>query len=253
MSAKNHSNTLEPADPRLIVQWARRYAKSRTISFLVQWVFIVVMVAVIALTASFTIMANNAGNMVQVYVSAALLMLAIIVLSWFSASSWGADLVFRVTQWLYGQEGYVSYAEELGLDRRQRWLMTALSGGLVIYHLVGALLVIFRLLPFDLLQPYSAAYMVPFLIYMIWVQKLGFWAWFWPVLYGLHAVLLAAGAPVSFPGDLKVLDMVVPVFGYGLLAILIGHLYSRYALYRLRSLARSGLDADAPPEEDGPE
>lgn len=249
MSNKNHAHTLEPGDPRLIVQWARRYARSRTISFLVQWVFIVLMVAIIATTASLTIMANNAGNMVQVYVSAALLVLAIVALSWFSASSWGADLVFRVTQWLYGQEGYVSYAEELGFDKRQRWLMTALGGGLVIYHLAGALLVIVRVLPFDLLQPYSAAYMVPFLIYMIWVQQLGFWAWFWPVLYGFHAILLAAGAPVSFPGQYQVLDMVVPVFGYGLLAILIGHLYSRYALHQLRALARSGLDPNAPPEE----
>jgi hypothetical protein len=252
MTPHASSPEFQPGDPRLIVQWARRYAKSRTISFLVQWVFIVCMVVFIGIAASLTTMAQKAGNDVLVYASAALLALTILALTWFSVSPWGGELVFRITQWLYGREGYVSYAEQTAPDRRQHWAMTALGGGLVVYHLAGALLVSLRILPMDYLQPYSAVYMAPFLAYMIWVQGLGFWAWLWPLCYAMHAVLLLTpGAPVAFPREWRFLDLVVPVFGYGLLAILVGHLYSRYALYKLRTLARCGLDAQEDADGDG--
>ncbi len=250
MKRERHPQDLQAGDPRLIVQWARRYAKSRTISFLVQWVFIVAMVVVIGVTAALTNMAYQSGNDVLVYVSVAFMGLMILALTWFSLSPWGGDLVFRITQWLYGEEGYVSYSEEAGeADSGHAWLLTTLGGGLVIYHLVGALLVSLNYLSLHHLQPFSALYMAPFLIYMIRAQGLGFWAWFWPILYGLHAILLLAGAPIRFPGQWTILNMIVPVFGYGLVAIIAGHVYSRYALRKLRRLARSGLDT-APPGDD---
>ena len=256
MNLRGTTQKLQPGDPRLIVQWARRYAKSRTISFLVQWVFIVCMVVVIGVTASLTNMAYSAHNYVLVCASVTFMGLAILVLTWFSLSPWGGDLIFRITQWLYGQEGYVAYSsEQEGPNSRQTWLLTALGGGLVIYHLIGALLVSLNYLNLRHLQPFSAAYMVPFLMYMVYAQGLGFWAWFWPVLYGLHAILLYLGYPIRFTGDYTLLNMVVPVFGYGLVSILLGHLYSRYALYRLRRLARTGLadeTAADPANEDSP-
>lgn len=252
MNLRGTPQKLQPGDPRLIVQWARRYAKSRTISFLVQWVFIVCMVAVIGMTASLTNMAYSAQNFPLVIVSVTFMGLAILILTWFSLSPWGGDLIFRITQWLYGQEGYVAYSNEHdGPDSRRAWLLTALGGGLVIYHLVGALLVSVNYLSMRYLQPFSAVYMVPFLMYMIYAQGLGFWAWFWPVLYGIHAVLLWYEFPIRFTGNWIILNMIFPVFGYGLIAILAGHAYSRYALHKLRSLARTGLDQGG--ANDGPE
>jgi hypothetical protein len=58
----------------------------------------------------------------------------------------------------------------------------------------------------------------------------------WPVLYALHAVLLLSGAPILFEDKWEVLNMLLPVFGYGMLSFLAGHLYSRIALRRLRHL-----------------
>ncbi|MCK5861034.1 MAG: hypothetical protein KAH38_01025, partial [Candidatus Hydrogenedentes bacterium] len=46
-------------DPRKIILWTRRYAQNRTISFLVQWVFIVVMILVIGVAATMTQMAHK--------------------------------------------------------------------------------------------------------------------------------------------------------------------------------------------------
>jgi hypothetical protein len=246
--AKTPSSTLQPGDPRLMIRWARTYAKSRTISFLVQWVFIVLMVLVIGTAGTLTNMAYMERNMVLVTISAAFMGLTILVLAWFSISPWGGELIWRITQWMYGPEGYVAYSRKHA-DGPAPWWITLLGGGLVIYHLVGALLVTFGYLPLLYMQPYSAVYMSAFLIVMILYQDLGFWAWLWPVLYGLHGLLIYLGFPLAFQGQYQLLNMVVPVFGYGLLAIVVGHIYSRYALMKLRSLARTHMPQGEPEED----
>lgn len=235
---------LQPGDPRLIMRWARRYAKSRTISFLVQWVFIVAMVVIIGVTANLTSLSYRQENMGLFSVSVAAMFLSIIALTWFSVSPWGGELIYRITQWLYGAEGYVEYTADQHKGPIPLWL-SALGGGLVIYHLVGALLVSFRWLNFEYMQPYSALYMAPFLMVLILYQGLGWWAWIWPFLYAVHAILMLLGYPVSFHGRWMILNMVVPVFAYGLFAILVGHAYSRWALWNLKRVARQGLPAES--------
>ncbi|MBI1317614.1 MAG: hypothetical protein GC168_01525 [Candidatus Hydrogenedens sp.] len=246
MAGGRGKGALQPGDPRLLVQWTRRYAKSRTIGFLVQWVFIVVIVMAIAMASSLTTIAYEQNQQGLFYLSVLFMMLCIAGLAWFSFSPWGGEIIWRLTQWLYGEEGYASYSADS--ERATPLWLTGLGGGLVMYHLLLALLVSFRTISMLDMQPLSAIYMAPFLIVMIVRQDLGFWAWIWPVLYALHGVAAAAGAPIVFHGQWQLMNMIVPVFGYGLVAILIGHAYSRYALYRLKSLARSGLPEG---EEDG--
>lgn len=247
MSSEPRSDQLRTGDPRLIVLWARRYAKSRTISFLVQWVFIMLMVCVVGLAAALTNMAHYTGNMVLFWGSISLMVAAILSLSWFSFSPWGGEAIWRITQWLYGKEGYVAYAGESETTSLPGWL-TALGGGLVAYHLAGALAVSFNYRFIHYLQPYSALYMTPFLCVLIVYQRLGLWAWIWPVLYAAHAALLLWGAPIEFRGQWQMMNLIFPVFGYGLVAILVGHAYSRYALWRLKRVARCGLSEDGPGE-----
>ena len=108
------------------------------------------------------------------------------------------------------------------------------------------------------MQPWSAAYMTPYLILMVLYQRLGFWAWIWPLLYGLHGIALFFGAPIRFSGELELLNIVVPIFGYGLIAILTGHVYSRYALWKLKALTRGAIPqyddmTTSDVEEDQPE
>lgn len=234
---------MQAGDPRLIIQWAQRYAKSRTVSFLVQWVFIVAMVAGIGMAASLTNMAYKDENMGLFTVSVVAMVVAILAFTWFSMSRWGGELIWRITQWLYGEEGYVAFLGDRD-DGPTPWWLTALGGGLVVHHLAAAILVSFNYLQFKHMQPFSAAYMAPFLVVMILYQKLGFWAWVWPVLYALHAVLLLCGAPIAFTGQWQLLNMVLPVFGYGLAAIVTGHCYSRFALRQLQRVARTGLPGD---------
>ena len=227
-------------DPRQIVLWTRRYAQNRTISFLVQWVFIVVMVVVIGIAAILTQTAHNQESQTLFFFSVGLMVAAIIALAWFSLSRWSGDLIFSITNRLYGREGYVAYSGSSKHKKLPLWL-TGLGGGLIVYHLVGALLISFNHLSIQYLQPWSALYMTPYLIVMVVYQRLGFWAWLWPLLYGFHALLLLCGAPIRFEREYELLNIAIPVFGYGLIAILTGHIYSRYALWKLKTLTRNAI------------
>lgn len=248
MPAETNRESLQTGDPRLIVRWAQRYARSRTISFLVQWVFIVTMVMIIGIAATLTNKTYRPESMGLFYLCIVSMVLSILAMTWFSVSKWGGEVIWRITQWLYGDEGYAAYLGDRH-DGPTPWWVTALGGGLVVYHLVGAILVSFRILPLAYMQPFSAAYMAPFLALMILYQRLGFWAWIWPIFYAAHGVMMVMGLPIGFPGQWQLLDMAVPVFGYGLIAILTGHVYSRFALQQLKRLTRDGL-IDAPAEED---
>lgn len=250
MGTPSSKSVSEAGDPRQIIRWARRYAKSRTISFMVQWALMVCLLLGIWLAASLTRTAYRMENFGLVTASAASMLLFMLVLIWFSVSRWGGEFIWRITVWLYGEEGYVEYTSDARQGSAQWWL-TLLGTGLVGYHLLGALLITFNYLELRHMQPFSAAYLTPFLITLILVQRLGMWAWIWPVLYAAHAILVAAGAPIVFSGNLDLLNMAIPVFGYGFVAILTGHCYSRFALWKLKRLTRPGLSESEETEQTG--
>jgi len=196
---------------------------------------------VIGLVASLTQQAYTAGNMSLFYTSVVFLAMTFFFFVWISVSHWTAEFVWQVTIWFYGREGFVSPEENNRSKQLPRWVI-ALIGLMLVYHVLGALLISFRYLQLQYLQPFSAVILVPVLCVLIYYQGLGFWAWLWPLFYGLHAILLLAGVPVGFPSPWYLLNIMVPIFGYGLLAILVGHIYSRYALWKLKTVTRQGLD-----------
>ena len=92
------------------------------------------------------------------------------------------------------------------------------------------------------MQPISAAYMVPFLVFLWWWQRphRSTLTLLWPILFALHAILIVSGAPIVFAGRYEPLNMYLPVFGYGALSAWAGHLFNRLALRRLQQAARHG-------------
>ena len=238
MTEGSQEAPLQAGDPRLMMRWARRYAKSRTISFLVQWVFIVLMLGGIAFMTAVAQMAQETGNGVLFNTIVFLMGFSIVILMWFSLSPWGGEVIWRITQWLYGREGYVSTEDE---GSAPTWWVMLAFGGLIIYHVVLGLLITFNIVRMDHLHLWSALYMVPFLALMIVYQGLGFWAWIWPVCYGAHAVGAYFGYIPVIRGEWALANSIVPALGYGFVAMLVGHVYSRFALYKLRSLAQADL------------
>ena len=81
-------------DPREIAKWARRYAKSRTIPFLVQWVFIVLTGAVIAGLAYLAFTAVNTENVVWTVLCVAGIVGMGVAFVWFMVPRWGGDRIY---------------------------------------------------------------------------------------------------------------------------------------------------------------
>jgi len=83
MASSPQNISAEPLeDPREIAKWANRYAKSRTIPFLVQWVFIVLLGVIIAGVVYLTLMAYRTEHLVWFLLCAAGIVGMVIALAW---------------------------------------------------------------------------------------------------------------------------------------------------------------------------
>lgn len=111
--------------------------------------------------------------------------------------------------------------------------------GLIFGSCVLASVALGDYIPIEYMQPISAIYVVPFLVFQYFLQRprLGPLVLICPILYTIHAILIIAGVPIFFTGNLCMLSIVLPFFGYTFLAYVIGHLYSRYALKKLKGIA----------------
>ena len=89
------------------------------------------------------------------------------------------------------------------------------------------------------MQPVSALYVVPFLVFLYLWQRpiISPLALLWPTLYAIHAILVVADVPILFHKPWTALNMLIPIAGYGILFGLLGHVYSRYALKKLKKAA----------------
>ena len=121
-------------------------------------------------------------------------------------------------------------------------------GGCVLTSVVLGLL---GMMPDAYMQPVSALYVVPFLVTLTFLMRpaVGYLTLLWPILYGLHAILMVLGVPLRFPPPWTFLDILLPISGYGILTGLVNHAYNRFALHRLCSLARMGGDAGKDADE----
>lgn len=178
-----------------------------------------------------------------------LLCACLVSLLWFSFVG-GARVIERITRWVYRSEGGV-FAGPRPEDAVCKasfvpWLFMFCVLGSVILGVMG-------FLPIRLMQPISAVYVVPFMVYLS-IRLRGAGSPFmllWPLLYGLHAILLVAGVPIYISGKLEALNMLIPVAGYGSIAALAAHVYSRFALRKLRRLAASPVEGAEAGERNG--
>ena len=219
-----------------IPKWARRYAQNRTLPVLVGLAIFVGGFLVFGGLSIVVAWAYMRGE--RLVAGAAMLVLCGFAVwwLWFSFVG-GARIMERITERLYRGEGSVSLGAKEEAPSAKH---PPLAGFLFMFCVAASVgLGILGLLPQKYMQPISALYCVPFLVYL-WAKQRPVGSPFmllWPVLYGLHAILLVAGVPIRFGGKFDVLNMFVPVAGYGIVAALAAHIYSRIALRRLQRLA----------------
>ena len=255
----NSPRTTQDNDVRDIPKWAHRYAQNRALPMLVFFAIFVVGFAAFGVLSYLTALAWSTGQR-------ALMVAAMVLIGgfaawwiWFSCVG-GPRIMRRITQRLYRSEGAVSprpFPEQNWPSRLQSPLQSCLreavlSSGLHLWWrspAVGFVLMSWVLasvglgplgvFPMRYIQPLSTPY-IPFLALVISQRPdPSPFMWLWPTLYGIHGVLIMAGVPLYFGGNWYALNIFVPLIGYGVIAALAAHMYSRYALRRLRTLATS--------------
>jgi hypothetical protein len=223
-------NQLPSDQLREIPKWTRAYARNRTLPALVTMVGWFVLFFAGSRFFTRAGIAYRAGDMplFSVWLTAGLICLGTIMSIAIPAVA--RKLRRFLSHALYGGEGELEVSTAAD-HRAWSYLVAAI-------FILGVLAQVFlsSRIPEQYQQPISALYVLPFLIFI--APGAGLAGILYPLLYGLHALLVLVGVPILFHGDWATLNVVVPIGVYGLLSLLIGHIYNRIALRRLRRLAR---------------
>jgi hypothetical protein len=229
---------------REVAALTRKYARHRTIPMLVNSAIFILGCIAIGVPAYLAGAAGRAGHALSAIVLCGISLLScaawlILTLPPRGLRFWG-ELVEKISDRLYSGEGQVTpAAPERASSRRVDWFVVILFFTCLT---ANVLLGIFNLIPVRYWLPASALYNVPFLVWICVRGKRPPIFYLWPFLYAVHAALIVAGTPVLSQDNLFPLNICIATFGYGILTALIGHLYSRVALARLKRLSRVPSD-----------
>ena len=241
-----------------IPKWTRKYAQNRTLTILVLLVMAVLFGVFFAVLVGFPLALAVAGfwkgNMILGCVGIAVLVVALVAILKFYIfifAKYGGKnkglLDQIIDRWIYGKEGTASMPQPK-LSKKMKRLDIVFA---IVYLvcLIGSMeLGMLGYIPVKYFLPFMALFVVPFGVYQYFIMRprLGPVILIFPILYAIHAILIITGAPIFFTGIFAVpFNMFLPVF-YNFLALIIGHLYSRYALKKLKGI--SHLDGGSPNE-----
>lgn len=239
-----------------IPKWTRRYAQNRTLTILVLMVMTGLLGMFVAVLVGFPLALAVAvfqrGNMtlgcvciaVLVAILAGIVKFYIFIFAKFGGKNKGL-LDQIIDHWIYRREGTASIPMPEA-TKKTTWLEITVAIVWGSLFLGTMYLGMVDFIPVKYLQPISVFYCVPYMI-LSW--------YFWrsprtgpifllkPTLYSIHAILILIGVPIFFTSRIgAVLNMSLPLLAYGYLTLVIAHIYSRYALRKLKGLTH--LDGD---------
>lgn len=250
MNAKQNQASQNTEKLKEIPKLTRKYAQNRTLTILVFMVIIALtsmfFAVVISLPYALAIVGFKKENMVLVCVGIAVLIVALVVMVKFYISfltKFGGKnkglLDQIIDRRVYGKEGIVSIPlPKLSKKMKHLDIILAIVYGVL---LIGSMeLGMLGIIPVKYFLPFTALFVVPFGVYQYFIMRprLGPVILIFPILYTIHTILILAGVPIFFTGFFAIpLNMLLPVV-YSFLAYMIGHIYSRYALKRLKGITR---------------
>ncbi len=243
----NSQRSTQDNDVRDIPKWTRRYGESRTalpgliVAILMPTVFLGILAPIMVLPL--ILMGPRMPPAVKCSWIVGVLVLEIWLLARYQARL--REIVRgverKIANRIYRADGEVAIGPEGGYKWPPHWV--TYLGVLVVYVPIQ---ILFRWAPVAprYYQPLTALLWVPLLTYFMLRPPTGsppqpqLWL-LWPALYTVHAALIMLGVPVYPPGDHPMLATCGLFLGYAALAAVASHIYSRYALRRLRTLAQS--------------
>ena len=240
-----------------IPKWTRKYAQNRTLTLIVLMAMIMLFSAVVAGLTGFSLALAVAGfrkgniilGCVGIAVLVAVLVAVGICMFIFIRKFGGKNkgLIDQlIEQRVYGKEGAVSMP--MPKSSKKKICLEIVSAVIFFICFFGSWhLAIKGYIAYKYLQPVSALYIVPFVVcgwYFLKSPRMGPIYLLYPILYTIHAILIVAGVPIFFTTEgFCIFSIGLPMLGYGFLPFIIGHIYSRYALKKLKGITR--LEGDA--------
>ncbi|MFC1604278.1 hypothetical protein ACFL5F_04545 [Planctomycetota bacterium] len=239
MNSKQNNKSQDQISEKLkeIPKWTRKYAQNRTLTSYVVIGIGMLVGLVVAFLSALVITAFIREKMILAGIGIVVLAAIFIFLLIIIRRRFGGKYQGWVDQWIYGHEGTASMPQPK-LTKKNIWLGFLVAVVVFIctlgtYHLSKE-----GYIAFKYMLPLSAIYYVPFLVYQYFQQRprIGPLVLICPILYTIHAILIVAGVPIFFSGNWGILNLALPVFGYTFLAHVISHIYSRYALKKLKGI-----------------
>ena len=231
-----------------IPKWTRKYAQNRTLTFIaiiaLCCLFSMVFAVFCSFPLGFALRAFRKGNMVSGGIGIAVLVIALVAMVIFYI------YIFRkfggknkglldqiIDRKMYGEEGFASTAQPQLSKKRK--IVDAVTGIAFMVCLIGTTyLAMEGHISIKYHLPVMALFVVPFGVYQYFTlqSRFGPLLLLYPILFAIHALLVFAGLPIFFTGSFAVpLNMLLTLI-YNLLAFIIAHLYSRYALKKLKGI-----------------
>jgi MFS family permease len=252
MNSKQNNKSQDQNTEKLkeIPKWTRKYAQNRTLTIMVLLgmvgLFSMFIAALVGFSLALAVAGFRKGNIILGCVGIAVLVAVliatvrflIIFLSKFGGKNRGL-LDRLLDQRIYGKEGTASVPASK--SSKKKICLEILSGVIFFICFFGSWhLAMEGYIAFKYLQPVSALYIVPYAVcgWYFWQSpRMGPIYLLYPILYAIHAALIVAGVPLFFTGNWCMLSVCLPFVGYSFVAYVIGHLYSRYALKKLKAAA----------------
>ena len=210
-----------------IPKWAERYARNRSLPVLVN---LGLTAAIVTVCIAFTLYAVESKVIALMVASIALnAVITAGTLYLMISGRWMA-----IIHWPDRVEGIAIPAspspERIRRTRRFDWVLPLP---------VIAILVIAKVLdvPTQYWQPMAAMYIVPAVVYIIGRDGWTEWPYLlWPALYLQHAILVLVGVKLYI--GVWYMDVFFPLGVYAVAGLIAAHIYSGYALRKLRDAAR---------------
>lgn len=241
MKAKEPHEQFPSKSIKEIPKWTRRYVRNRTVPLLLIMFLYLVWMYLAGTGSKLARLAYRAGNMTEFYFAMTVVVAMVAVLIWAMLQGRGGGWYEKLTKRIYKEKGDVVLPAS-AKRKSSDWRRQLLPGVFMLGVPISVVLTRLGYLPNEYVQPVSALYAVPFLIatFMTMRSILSPIYLLWPTLYGIHAILVVAGAPIQFEGQWASLNMLIPTIGYGILTGLVGLVFGQYSLKRLRDIASGG-------------
>ena len=224
-----------------IPKWTRRYVQNRTVPLLLLMLLYLVWMYLAGTGSKLARLAYRAGNMTEFYFAMTIVVAMVAVLIWALVQGRDGRGYEKLAKRIYKERGDVVLPAS-AKRKNPNWRRQLLPGVFMLGAAITVVLTRLGYLPNEYIQPVSALYGVPILIatFITMRPMLGPIYLLWPILYGIHAILVVAGAPIQFEGQWASLNLLIPTVGYGILTGLVGFLFGQYSLKRLRDIASGG-------------